>query len=141
MTPAPTQANVPSTVVRLPWPDELPRLADAFPGLNSTGPRHLRVLVVVPEANHPERLVGLAALAEPAPGTTTATLLLRIRARFTDTAAADALLAEAKLVAVGLGVCGLSTTRIAGSDPREPVLRRAGFTAADEGKTWHLELG
>ena len=102
---------------------------------------HLRVLVVPATAASPERLVGLAAVAEPAPDATEAALFLRLRARFTDTPATDALLAEAIALARGLGARTLITGQPAGPDPREPALRRAGFTTTEDSKAWRIGLG
>jgi hypothetical protein len=127
-------------VIRPPWPDELPRLADAFPGLKWTASLHLRVLVMPATAISPERLVGLAAVAEPASGATDTALFLRVRARLVDSPAIDALLAEAIALARGLGLRTLTTGQTAGPDPREPALRRAGFNANDEGKSWRIGL-
>ena len=132
---------IPPAAVRPPWPDELPRLADAFPGLKWSTPLHLRVLVVPAAAASPERLVGLAAVAESAPGATEAALILRVRARLADSPATDALLAEAIALARGLGARTLITGQPAGPDPREPALSRAGFTATDDGKSWRIMLG
>ncbi len=136
-----SSAFSPSPIVRPPWPDELARLADAFPGLKKTTPLHLRVLVVPATITSPERLVGLLALAEHASGATEAALFLRLRPRFADTPAADALLAETIALARSLGARTLITDRPAGPDPREPALRRAGFTATDDGKSWRIGLG
>jgi hypothetical protein len=127
-------------VIRPPWPDELPRLADAFPGLKWTASLHLRVLVMPATAISPERLVGLAAVTEPASGTTDAALFLRVRARLVDSPTIDALLAEAIAFARGLGLRTLTTGQSASPDPREPVLRRAGFNATDDGKSWRIGL-
>lgn len=127
-----------SPVVRPPWPDELARLADAFPGLQWSTPLHLRVLAVPATAVSPERLVGLAAVAEPAPGAVEAVLFLRVRARFAATRATDFLLAEAIALARGLGASMLSTGRFAGPDPREAALLRAGFAGTADGRSWQV---
>jgi hypothetical protein len=129
-----------SATARPPWPDELPRIADAFPDLKWTEPLHLRVLVVPATATLPERLVGVAALAEPVPGATEAALFLRIRPRFIDTPANDALLSEAVALAKAAGARTLITGQLSTPDPREPGLRRAGFASAEDGKSWRAVL-
>ena len=85
--------SAPATTVRPPWPDELPRLADTFPGLAFTRPLHLRVLVVPATAQSHERLVGVAAVAAPADGKPDATLAFAVRPRFVATEHARDLLA------------------------------------------------
>lgn len=70
---------VPPVTVRPPWPDELPRLTDAFPALGWRQPMELRVLATTLP---PERLVGIAALRLPGKKDDPLTLLLVVRPRF-----------------------------------------------------------
>lgn len=118
-------APVPDCVVRPPWPDELPRVAEAFPALGWQEPMHLHVLVVI---GVPERLVGVAAVRPPAEKDRPAELSLIVRPRHLPTPRADELLAAALATAHSLGVRAIELGRpIAPNDPRRAVLKRAGF--------------
>ena len=126
--------------VRPPWPDELTRLADAFPGLALTGPLHLRVLVVPATAANPERLVGVAALAAPAEGKTDAALAFAVRPRFAATRPACDLLAAIIAVAREKHFPAVITAAPADTDLLGTPLRAAGFSPGTEVGTSRLSL-
>jgi hypothetical protein len=88
----------------------------------------------------PERFIGVAALAEPAPGSTEAVLFLQLRPRFAGTTASDKLLSAALTLAKASGARTLITSQFTAPDPREFSLRRAGFASAEEGKSWSAAL-
>ena len=133
--------STPPTVVRPPWPDELPRLADAFPGLAFTRPLHLRVLAVPATAGSPERLVGVAALAAPAEGKPDATLAFVVRPRFVATEHTRELLAAILAAAREERFSSIVTHAPADATPRIDLLRAAGFSPTTESGLWRLELG
>lgn len=129
------------TFVRPPWPDELPRLADAFPGLAFTRPLHLRALAVPATAQSPERLVGVAALAAPAEGKSVATLAFAVRPRFVATEHARELLAAILAVAREENFSALVTRTPAEPSPHADLLRAADFSPTSETGLWRLMLG
>lgn len=116
---------VPPIIVRSPWPDELPRLAEAFPTLRWRRAMHLHVLATGGEI---ERLVAVSAVCPAPADREVATLSLLARPRFAATAAFDALLAAALGVARERGVRELEfEPLLAPADDRVPALQRAGF--------------
>lgn len=133
--------NAPAAIVRAPWPDELPRLTDAFPGLALTRPLHLRVLVVPATAGSPERLVGVAALAAPAKGKSDATLAFAVRPRFVATEHARELLAAILTAAGEEKYSAVVTVAPADATPHADLLRAFGFSATAESGLWQLALG
>jgi len=130
----------PSPATRPPWPDELPRLADAFPGFPFAHPMHLRVLAVPATATTPERLVALAALIAPAADRPHATLLLRIRERFLAAPTARSLVADLLTLARAEKFPTLLAPAQAEPDPRAALLRSAGFLPADDAHSWKHDL-
>lgn len=127
----------PVCVVRPPWPDELPRLADAFPQGRFNRPLH-SLLLVAPGS--PERIVGFAGVLEPVDGRTG--LTCAIRPRFIDSPEADRLLAAAVRLARELGVRELRTADDLPPDaPIAPALARAGFSHAVTQEIWELGTG
>lgn len=130
--------SAPATVVRPPWSDEFPRLADAFPGLSLGRAQHLRVLAVPATATMPERLVGVASLVAPAEGQPDAALLFGVRPRF----AADAptLLAAILEAARTEKYPAIVTRAAADQAPHAELLRTAGFVPAAEKGFWRLTM-
>lgn len=133
--------STPPTVARPPWPDELPRLADAFPGLALTRPLHLRVLTVPATAGSPERLVGVAALAAPAEGKLDATLAFAVRPRFVATEHTHELLAAILAAAREEKFPGVITRAPVDATPHADLLRATGFSPTAESGLWRLEPG
>jgi len=131
----------PLPFVRPPWPDELPRLADAFPGLSFPQPVHLRVLVVPATASSPERIVGFAVLAGPTEGTGDGALRFVVRPRQAATGAArdllDAILGVAREQAFAAVV---TLAPDIATDRRAACLSGAGFEPAAEAGFWRLTL-
>jgi hypothetical protein len=132
--------SVPSCVVRHPWPDELPRIADAFPLLDWRKPMQLQVLVAPCER---ERIVGVAALLSSKDKEPAAILMLSVRARFSATDAVGELLAAALAAARASGESRVAFGRpLQEGDPLIPVLARACFVgaASEQGSRFSLQL-
>lgn len=134
-------SSPPLPLVRPPWPDELPRLADAFPGLTFPPPVHLRVLVVPATSNSPERIVGVAALTGPAEGRSDGALRFAVRPRQTATSGAgellDAILGVAREQALSAVV---TPAPITATGQPAAWLTGAGFGPATEAGFWQLTL-
>ena len=127
----------PPLEVRPPWPDELPRLVEAFPGLTLDRPCDLRVLVVTAGTGTVERLVGLAALTGPAAGKAEARLIFAVRPRFAGTA--GQLLSEILAVGTERGYVAVTTVAVPGADHRTALLAQAGFQAVADGGYWSMD--
>lgn len=130
----------PATHLRPPWPDEIPRLADAFPALPFKASLRLRVLAVPATETTPERLVGVAALAAPPPTGGPAGLRFEVRARFARTLAAASLLEDSLAAARIASFATLATLPVHPADPRAALLRRAGFVPGEPGAVWRCQL-
>jgi hypothetical protein len=125
--------------VRAPWPDELPRLTEAFPGLTLDRLWELRVLVVTAGAGTVERLVGLAALTARVEGKAEANLILAVRPRFANTAEAKQLLGEILAVGTLRGFASVAAAAVPDADHRSALLAQAGFRPVSNGSYWSLD--
>ena len=129
----------PPLEVRPPWPDELPRLMEAFPGLPLDCSWDLLVLVVAAGIGTVERLVGLAALTGPAAGKAEASLIFAVRPRFARTGAAEQLLSKILAVGRARGFATVAAPAVAGADHRTALLAQAGFQLVSDGGYWSLD--
>jgi hypothetical protein len=129
----------PPLEVRPPWPDELPRLIEAFPGLTLDRPCDLRVLVVTAGTGTIDRLVGLAALTGPAAGKTEARLIFAVRLRFAHAEAAGQLLSEILAVGAARGFATVTIPALTAADHRMALLAQAGFQAVSDGSYWSMD--
>ncbi len=130
-----------SPLVRAPWPDEIPRLSDAFPGVPFAHPMHLRVLVLPSSEANLERLVGVAAIMPASADRPQATLLLRIRDRWLSHPGAHDLLHAIIAEARQAGCTALDAIGVTGEeDSRASLLRSAGFALLPSAKGWRLNL-
>jgi hypothetical protein len=128
--------TIPACLVRPPWPDELPRLADAFTPASFNRPLHPLVLIV---PGTPERIAGFAGVLEPVEGRSGLTCLLR--PRYLDSPEGDRLIATALGLARSLGARSVSTADdLPPRDPLGPVLLRAGFTLESTREIRELSL-
>lgn len=119
--------------VRAPWPDELPRLASAFPGAPWHQPLLLRVMV----AKRPhERIVGLGALTMQTPAPDSTTLFIAIRARFAAHAATDEMIAEILASARNSRIRSVSLSLDGATEAVTASLIRAGFVCDARGCHW-----
>jgi hypothetical protein len=125
-----------ATVLRAPWPDELPRLKSFLRGTFS-GHRSeawLRILV----AEEPERIVGAVAVSlEPAAHQ--AQFVMRLRQRALVAGQATKLLGAARDLARQLGATTLSSVLDTG-DPLGGCLQDDGFNVIKTEEVWRLEL-
>ena len=111
--------------VRPPWPDEFPRMADAFPKF----PRDqaLRPLLLLSTAGGVERIVGLAGVLDPVDAV--AGLTLAVRPRFLAGPGFAILLEAAIQVARDSGATRLITTDdLRPGNPHLAALEQNGFT-------------
>jgi hypothetical protein len=125
--------------VRPPWPDELPRLADAFPKY----PRHhaTRPLLLLTSAGGVERIGGVAGVSDPVNGMAALTLHLRPRFLAEPDAGLATLLDAVAGLARSLGAHTLHTTdSLTPADPRVTALRRHGFAHARTDEVWRTEF-
>jgi hypothetical protein len=129
----------PPLEVRPPWPDELPRLMEAFPGLTLDHPCDLRVLVLTAGSGTVERLVGLAALTGPVAGKTEARLMFAVRFRFAHTSSASQLLSDILAVGAARGFAAVTTPALTAADHQAALLAQAGFQAVSDGSYWSMD--
>ncbi len=126
----------PACLVRPPWPDELPRIADAFPRGRVNRALHPLVLVA---PGSPERMVGFAGVLEPLEGQTGLTCALR--PRYLDSPDGDRLLSAAVHLARSLGARSIRTIDdLPSGSPIGPALKRAGFVVTATSEFWKLEI-
>jgi len=129
--------NDPFTHVRLPWPDELPRLVAAFPKF----PRQkaFSPLVLVAKAGEVERLVGLAGIMNQIKGV--AGLALALQPRYLNDPGAGALLAAVQQTAAAAGARRLITIDdLRTGNPLVPMLEDNGFTIFRRLEFWMTAL-
>ncbi len=125
----------PPTVIRPPWPDELPRIAAAFPDLRSEGPLDPLVLIA-PEPD--ERIVGVATINHPS-DSAPARLQCVVRPRFADATAR--LLRAAVDRARAVGFCGLyAELPDSGNSPLPQPLAEVGFACRRSEELWQIQL-
>lgn len=124
------------TLLRAPWPDELPRLKSFLRGTFSghSSEAWLRVLV----AEEPERIVGAIAVSREL-ASQQAQFVMRLRQRALVAGQAAKLLGAARDLARPLGATSLSTVLDTG-DPIGGCLRDDGFTLVKTEQVWRLEL-
>lgn len=115
-------------IVRPPWPDELPRIAEAFPArVNRTVALHPLVLVA---PGSPERIVGFAGVLEPVEGESG--LKCIVRPRYIDSPDGDRLIAAALKLGQSLGARSVRIAdEVAEGTPLLTALRRARFVQTD----------
>lgn len=123
----------PATLIRPPWPDELPRLADAFPRFSR--PQEFCPLLLLTESGGIERMVGLAGVCDSVNGV--AGLTLAVRPRFLGGAGIAALLDASARTARDAGASRLITSDdLRPGDLRLAALERNGFNVSRRLELW-----
>lgn len=126
----------PTTIIRPPWPDELARLAQAFPDLQISRP--CRPLVLV--ATEPyERLVGAALVSLPPTEASqrTCELAWQVRPRFVDD---EVRLLRAAAATLPPGESLVWQERTADGVTGSPAPKSAGFACTQVHEVWGIPL-
>lgn len=131
------EATIPNCVVRPPWPDEMPRIAEAFPDFVHA--QAMSPVVLVATAGGIERIVGVACVTDTVNGI--AGLAVSLRSRFMNPTGVRPLVDAALVIARGTSATQLVTIDdLRSGDARLAALGEQGFKFKRRMEYWSTDL-